>query len=35
MKQAVRSVEEVKAILKEHKGEVIREYHNDTHIFCP
>jgi predicted nucleotidyltransferase len=27
MKQAVRSVEEVKAILKEHKDEVIRQYH--------
>jgi predicted nucleotidyltransferase len=27
MKQAVRSVEEVKAILKEHKDEVTRRYH--------
>jgi hypothetical protein len=27
MKQAVRGVEEVKAILKEHKDEVVRRYH--------
>ena len=27
MKKAVRSVEEVKAILKEHRDEVVRRYH--------
>jgi len=27
MKQAVKSVEEVKAILKEHKAEVVQKYH--------
>ena len=27
MKKAVRSIEEVKAILRKHKDEVVREYH--------